>query len=845
MIWLRALFIPSMAERPNNMSFGALSRGRLQGLFVASFVLVGIVGCGGSNGSGTGGRSGAGGAVGGRGGAGMGGAVAGMGGSVAGGGGRGGAGGGVAGAGGAVAGMGGGAAAGMGGGMAGVGGAVAGRGGAGGLAGAGGSAGGPAGAGGSVAGAGGSVAGAGGAVAGAAGGVVAGAGGAAGAGGLGGGPAGAGGGGTGGAAGIGGTGGTGGSALLLTVDVSVASAPVIPGQSALFTITVGNVSTQPVDVVNVLFRVPTGLEFTAGADAEPNSSSCGNGTCTANEEANWALGTITAGQSRTIVVNAAVASTLANDTVINSPFTITATGINPIIVTKSITVSAPASAQLSLGTAINALTPGQKMTVDLDAGQVGATALAATTLKLALPAGVTAFAISDAGSQAGGEVTWNLATVAVGAAVHRHVDLTVDSTARPGSILKLAASLTFDGGLAVDNVAEYALTVVAAPSVLAFEVAATPDPVVPGGLLLYTVTVSNLAARATDDVTVLLRVPRGLEFAAGVDSEPNSSSCGNGTCTLDEEAYWSLGSLPAGASQTFEVNTTVLANAIGDGSLIRGSFELTATGVSRINAIKTVPAYSRPGAQLALGTTTNPVTPGQAFTLNVDVGQIGVSALAGAELRLSLPAGLTAGTISDGGTMSASGDIVWSIGAVAVSGVLRRTVAVTAGATLPPGTILPARAALSFDGGPPVDAQTQLLVTVVDAVQPITVAITAAPNPVPPGSRLLYTMTVTNTAARAIDGVTVMLRVPTGMQFAAGADAQPNSSSCGNGTCSATEEAYWALGTVAAGANQVITLNAQILATVLQGSLITITTRTTATGVANPGFIQTTVPAHM
>jgi len=421
--------------------------------------------------------------------------------------------------------------------------------------------------------------------------------------------------------------------------------------------------------------------------------------------------------------------------------------------------------------------------------------------------------------------------------------LTVDAAARPGAILKTAASLTFDGGPAIDNVAEYALSVVADKSVLAFEVAATPDPVVPGGQLLYTVTVSNLAARATDGVTVLLRVPRGLDFSAAGDAEPNSSTCGNGACTVDEEASWVLGSLAAGASQTFEVNTAVAANTVGEGSLVRAAFELTATGVSRIAAIKTVAAYGRPGAQLVLGTASNPVTPGQSFTLNLDVGQIGAAALANAQLSLSLPTGLTAGTISDGGSV-ATGVVLWSLGAVAVSGTLRRTVVVTAGASLPPATLLPARAWLTFDGGPAVDAQTELVIPVVDVAQPITIGVAATPSPIAPGARLGYTMTVTNTAARAIDGVTVMFRLPIGMQFSAAGDAQPNSSSCGNGACTAGEEAYWTLGTMAAGATQLITLNALIGATVLQGSLVSITTRTTATGVADPVLIQTTVPAH-
>jgi uncharacterized repeat protein (TIGR01451 family) len=795
------------------------------------FVLVGLLatwgaGCGGGSSAGGEGGS-AGGAVAGKGGS----PVAGAGGFAAGG--KGGSAG--AGSGGApIAGSGGSAVAGAGGSAVGGsavagsgGGPVAGAGGVGGsaVAGSGGSA--VAGAGGGVAGSGGSVAGSGGSVAGTGGSVA----------GSGGSVAGSGGSTT-------GVGGSAGSSPPLAYDVSVSSAPAIPGQPLLYTVTVGNVSNHTVDGVGVLFRVPTGSSFYYTTDAEPDSSACGNGTCSADEEATWTLGSMRAGETRTIVVNTDIAATVANGTTLGGTFTFSAVGLNSTIITKSVLVSGPPSAQLSLGTATNPLTPGQKVTLDVDVGQVGAGSLVNTTLKISLPGGVAVSAIGDGGTQAGSEVTWSLGSVPVGGTAHRWIDLAVSATAPPGAILKAVASLSFDGGADVDNVAEYALSVVSAAPVLGLAVAAGPDPAVPGGTLLYTVTVTNLAQRATDGVTLMLRVPRGLSFYYTTDTQPDSSACGNGTCSSEEEASWNLASMPAGSSQTISINTYPAANTIGDGSLIRADFQLTALGVPRLNAVKTVSAYSHPGAQLALGTVSNPVTPGQAFTLDVDVGQVGAAGLVNGALRVTLPSGLTAGAISNGGTTTAGGDITWTLGDIPISTVLHRTIAVTADAALPPGTILTSKAALTFDGGPPIDAQTQLSVSVVDVALPITLSIAPTPVSVKPGNRLLYTMTVTNTAARAIDGVTVLLRVPTGLSFYYTTDANPDSSACGNGTCSANEEASWSLGTLAVGAVQLISVNPLVAATLLEGSLITLNTQMTATGLATPLLVQTTVPAH-
>jgi uncharacterized repeat protein (TIGR01451 family) len=477
-------------------------------------------------------------------------------------------------------------------------------------------------------------------------------------------------------------------------------------------------------------------------------------------------------------------------------------------------------------------------------GQIGATALTNATLHATLPAGVTVSAISDGGTQAGSDVTWTLGGLAVGALLHRQVEVTVSAAALPGSILKTRATLTYDGGLALDNVAEYAVPVAAAAPPLTIDVAATPDPAVPGANVLYTVTLGNQAARALENVSVLLRIPGALAFSATQDVEPNGSNCGNFICTADEELTWSFGALAAGATQSFVINAQVQAAAAGDGSLIRASFGATATGVAQLNAIKTVQVFSHPGAQLALGTVVNPITAGQAFTLNADVGQIGTTALAATELRVRLPAGLIAGAISDGGTQAASGDIVWTIGNVAVSGFLHRTVALTASASVVPGAVLVTRASLTHDGGPPVDAQAQHAVYVAAVAEPLTVTVVPTPNPVAPNSRLLYTTTITNTSARAITNIVLIWRLPVGMQFSSTIDTNPDGSNCGNGICATGEEVSWAFPTLAAGASQIITVNSQIMGTLLEGSLISISTRTTGTGLVDPILVDTTVPAH-
>jgi uncharacterized repeat protein (TIGR01451 family) len=655
-------------------------------------------------------------------------------------------------------------------------------------------------------------------------------------------------------AGATGSGGSGGGyqppASSLTFDVSTTSDPAVPGGRLLYTVTVGNTATVAAAGVSVTWLLPVGLQFNYINDTEPNvTGNCaGSATCAANTQATWTIGALAAGSTRTIVINAQVLATVGDGDTIAASFKLSATGVNPQTFVKTVQVYSESSAQLSTGTAINPATPGQRITLDLDVGQIGTNALTGAVLQATVAPGLTVASVSDGGTQpTPGSVSWTIGNLGVGSAVHRTIDLTLDGNVPAGAILTTHATLTYDGGLAIDAAADYAIRVVTAAPFLSVDVATAAAPAASGGPFPYTITVSNLSTRSVDGVTVLLRVPTGLQFNYMNDTQPDiSGNCaGSATCAANTEATWALGSIPAGDSRRIAINPQVLANAVGNGNLIRALFTTGGTGVDQLDVVKTVQVYNSPGAQLALGATANPVTNTQAFTYTVDVGQIGLSTLTNAELRLWIPPGLSVGAISSGGTQAATGEIDWSIGSISVGADLRLTVDVTGDGSAPPGTILDARAALTYDGGAEVDALTDYAVSVVAAPQPVTLTV-SVPSPATPGTRLLYTATVANTTARSLDAVQLFLRVPVGLQFNYINDAEPDvTGNCnGSATCSAGTEAFWSLGTMAAGATQIITINPQVLTSLLAGSLIPAPFWLSATGLDAPILLQVVVPAN-
>jgi len=653
----------------------------------------------------------------------------------------------------------------------------------------------------------------------------------------------AGGGGQGASPGLGGINGVGGGfqqpGSALTFDVSTIVNPVAPGSRLLFNITVGNVSTVAVDGVTVVWLLPTGLQFNYANDAEPNNSGCG--TCAANGQATWALGTLAAGTTRTISVNAQVLQTVGDGDVISTSFKLSATGLNPATFPKSVQILGKPTAQFATGTATSPLQPGQHVTLDLDVGQLGTVALSGVTLRASLPTGLTVVSASNGGaSTAPGIVDWTIGALDVGAAVHRTVELAVDASVLPGSILKTTSTLMYDGGAAVDATSEHAITVVGTPPALLVNVATSASPVIPGQDVHYVITVSNRETRAIDNVTLMLRVPLGLQYNYANDSEPNSSGCG--TCADGGESSWLLGSLPSKSSRTIDLHAAIVASSVGNGNLIRAPFRLTGTGADEIVSIKTIQVHDNPAAQFVIGASASPVVPGQAITYTADIGQIGAAALANARIHLWLPAELTVASISDAGAQPTPSEVVWDVSSVGVGADVHRSIAAMVGATATPGTILASRAELTYDGGGEIDAVTSHSVPVIELPQSLTLALSASPLPATPGGRTLYTAVVTNTAARTIDAVSLFFRTPNGLQFNYANDADPNSSGCG--TCVNGGEATWSIGSMAAGASQIITINPQILSTVLQGTLIPSPFILSATGLLAPIRQVLIVPTH-
>ncbi|MCF6212268.1 MAG: DUF11 domain-containing protein, partial [Gammaproteobacteria bacterium] len=481
----------------------------------------------------------------------------------------------------------------------------------------------------------------------------------------------------------------------------------------------------------------------------------------------------------------------------------------------------------------------ETFTYQLDFGNTSGGDLTTVELRAFLPAGVTVNSISDGGAEVNtGEVVWNEGSLGVGASLHREVTVTTAGLAA-GQILKATAQLTHDGGQAVDNTAEHALTVVATALPLEVDISTSANPVVAGERVLYTLTISNSSLQPVGGVVVQLRVPAELSFNRGVDAEPNAS-CTAVTCGATTESAWNLETLAAGESRTITINALVAS--VLSGSLITTPVRVTATGLEdTINLLHTVAVFNSPSAELALSASTDPVVANETFTYQLDFGNTSGGDLTTVELRAFLPAGVTVNSISDGGAEASTGVVVWNEASLSAGTSVYREITVIADGAAA-GDILKLSAELTHDGGLEIDNRSEFAVSVAETAgiaSLLSVDIAATPQPVASGGILAYTITVTNGYGLPLDGVSVQFRVPAELSFNRGLDAEPNAS-CTAVICGATTESAWNLGTMAAGASQIITINATVAASLVDGTLIVTPIRVTATDMEDTINLQHT-----
>src|SRR2546427_39659 len=440
-------------------------------------------------------------------------------------------------------------------------------------------------------------------------------------------------------------------------------AQVDAGASFTYTLTVTNlgpsratgigVSDQPVGAT------ATGVSASGGGFTSCSVNATNTATCTGGSLAKDAVATITltvkAPNEGGSITNVATVRANEDSTPANNSSAMATTTVRPVADVK-IDKTGPAQVDA-----------GASFTFTLTVTNLGPSR--ATGIRVSdQPAGATATGVSASGggfTSCSVDAT-NTATCtggALGKGAVGTITLTVKAPDEGGSVTNVATvSATEVDSTPANNTSLMVTTAVRAVADLSITKSASPDPVRPGGILTYTVSVANAGPSAAANVRMDDLLPSQTTFRSV--TSPASWTCttpmtGTVTCTTP--------SLASGATATFTLAVQVSATAL-DGSTISNTATVSSatfdsnTGNNSATATTTVRA-----ADLAI-TKSAPTeaTSGTDITYLLSVTNNGPTTSSGGTVTDILPAGVSFKSASAGCTPG-TGTVTCSFGTL-VSG---------------------------------------------------------------------------------------------------------------------------------------------------------------------------------
>jgi uncharacterized repeat protein (TIGR01451 family) len=564
------------------------------------------------------------------------------------------------------------------------------------------------------------------------------------------------------------------------------------GQDVTYTVTVSNNGPMDATGVTLVDTLPAGATF---ASATPSQGTCGApvaGTLACD------LGDLAVGASATvtIVVTPTAVGTATDTAQVAADQPDPVPGNDASSASTSVLVPA-ASADLSIvkTDAPDPVTVGQALTYSLAVSNAGPDTATAVVVSDTLPSSLTfgsATASQGSCSAVGNAVTCTIGDLASGA------NATVTIVATPTGAGAITNTATVQSAAAdpdpADNSSSQGTTVNLSADVSVTKTV-TPTTLAVAGSATFTLTVSNAGPSAASAVQVTDPLPAGLAFVSAVASQGTCAESG-GTVTCD------LGALASGASAT----VTVVATATVAG---------VATNIARVTAAEPDPDPADNSASVAATVTgaadvsisktasPDPVVAGNDLTYTLTVRNDGSTDAVNVVVSDPLPPATTFVSADHGGTL-ALGTVTWALGTLPAGSSVTLTLVVAVGAAFTGDLSNTAAVASDTPDLDASDATATAGVTVDPAGTPVadlsvkkTVDETNPAN----GSKVTYTVVVSNAGPADATGLVVEDILPSGLEYV--------SSSCTQGTYAAAD-GKWKVGDLAVGETATMTMTATV-----------------------------------
>jgi len=577
----------------------------------------------------------------------------------------------------------------------------------------------------------------------------------------------------------------------LAIDKADSPDPAVAGGQLTYTLVVTNNGPSDATGVTVIDTLPTGVTFASATTTQGTVSGSGN-TVTAN------LADMAAGAFATITVTVDIAPG-TQGRILN---TATVSGNETEITTSNNTDTEPTQIDPVIDLAIDKsdspdpVQAGGQLTYTLDVSNSGPSDATGVTVVDTLPAGVTYRTASTSQgtvSGAGNTVTANLGNMANGGSATVTITVDVDSSTQ-GTILNTATVSGNETETTTANNTDTEPTVVNPVIDLAIDKSDSPDPVVAGEQLTYTLIVTNNGPSNATGVTVVDTLPSGVSFASATTTRGTVSGAG-ATVTAD------IGNLAVSASTTITITVDVDPST-------RGTIVNTATvsgnetEITTSNNTDTEPTVVNPVIDLAIdkSDSPDPAIAGGQLTYTLVATNNGPSNATGVTVVDALPSGVTfASAMTTQGTVNGAGTTVTAnVGNLAVRASTTITITVdvdpsTRGTIVNTATVSGNETEITTSNN--TDAEPTQIQPQVD----LAILKTDSPDPVIAGESLTYTLAIVNNGPSDATGVMVVDTLPAGVTY--------RSASTGQGTVSGAGQTVTAnLGDLDVGASITVTV---------------------------------------
>ncbi|WP_253839849.1 isopeptide-forming domain-containing fimbrial protein [Actinokineospora globicatena] len=524
----------------------------------------------------------------------------------------------------------------------------------------------------------------------------------------------------------------------------------VAGQPATWTVRVSDAGPSDAVGTNVTVTIPAYL----------NNASVRwpSGVCTvAGAVATCPIGVVTAGQSIDITLTGTI------DAAYSGPLTVGAEAIaqtaDPSLannVADAISSASRAADLVTTLTAPTAAVPGTRLTWVLSSRNLGPSTADAVVLTATLPEGVTAItATTQAGTcvVSGRDISCPVGAVAPGVTVLVTLSGLLASSATTPTIAATGSSTSTTPDPDSANNSTSASAPVTPQANLHIAKAVTSGVPVQGAPIVFAIEVRNGGPSDAQSVTVADTVPATVGQL--------TAQTPVGTCTFTgQDLACALGTIAAGAAPVTVTVRGVLADGAGDTVSNTATVSSPTPEVDSSDNSGSVTASATESADLSIGVAVpGTVVAGRPLTYTVTITNDGPSTADAVTLDGVLPAGLL-GLTSDRPSCPNLGSC--SVGDIApgASVVVRFT------GTVDPnyaGSVLESRVNVSSptpdsDGRDNSAASTVTVTTSAD----LATGLSVDPNPVAPGTTLLYTATISSQGPSSTQGVVTFSPLPDG-----------------------------------------------------------------------------------